>query len=324
MNNTGKRLILISFILALFSSALIFVYLKSLNTPKQSVKKITVLVASETIPGRTLIDKKMIKEIEVSEGTIFNNYIQNSSDIIGKYTKETIIKNEGFQKENLLDKNDDELSLKLDNNQRAVSIFVNGASGVSELLKPKDFVDVLVYLAEKRDGAKVERPDMAKLILQNIEVLAVDKQLEREAKVETDTSKDNSMAGFLITLAVKTGDAEKLVLAENIGNLKLALRPINDNGTSNTKGTICQDLINSSVKSDEKIYNETLIKKNIMSNSKYKYQYYKVKSGDTLKIISNNFYGDESKFPILKDANNIQNENLIRTGEVIKVPMLQK
>ena len=40
-------------------------------------------------------------------------------------------------------------------------------------------------------------------------------------------------------------------------------------------------------------------------------QTYTVKHGDTLKSISREFYGDENKYTIIKEANNIQNENLI-------------
>jgi pilus assembly protein CpaB len=49
-----------------------------------------------------------------------------------------------------------------------------------------------------------------------------------------------------------------------------------------------------------------------------------VQPGDTLKKISTQFYGDESKYNLIKDANNIKDENLILAGEVIKIPILQE
>lgn len=63
MKSTAQKLILISFVLALIAAVTVSLYLQSLKSPNEITKKITVLVAAETIPSRTLIDKKMIKEI---------------------------------------------------------------------------------------------------------------------------------------------------------------------------------------------------------------------------------------------------------------------
>ena len=82
MKNTGKRLIIISFMLAVVSSVAIFLYLKPLKTPNTIAKEKTILVATETILPRTLIEKKMVKEINVPDNAIFENYIVDSTNII--------------------------------------------------------------------------------------------------------------------------------------------------------------------------------------------------------------------------------------------------
>lgn len=316
MKSTGQKLILLSFILAVIAAAVVFWYLRSLSSPKQAAKKV-VLVAAETIPPRTLLDKKMIKEIEVADDTLYAEYLKTSSDIIGKYTKETILKNEGFHKDKLLDKTSDELSIKLDKDHRAVSINATGASGVSDLLKPGDFVDIVVYLAEIKDKDTIIRPDIAKIILQKIEVLAVDKQLARDEKAPAEADKEKSTTSFLVTLSVKTTDIEELFLSENMGNLKLALRPINDDKTTGTDGAVWQELfIEDSNSSNTNSSGST-------DSSDGKYTSYTIKRGDTLRTISLAFYGDKSKYTIIKDANNIKNENIIIVGQVIKVPVLQ-
>lgn len=316
MKNTSQKLIIISFVLALITAILVFQYLQSLKLPKDAVKKTTVLVAKETIAPRTLIDKKMVKEIEVADDSIFTNCIKDKSQIIGKYTKETIYENQGFRSDNLLSENGDELALNLNSDHRAMSINVSGDAGVSDLIKAGDFVDVIVFLAEKKDGEKVIREDTSKIILQNIQVLAVDKQLNRE-----DTSKDNEKVptSFLVTLSVSTSDVEKLVLAESIGSLKLALRPIKSDGTKKTDGTTDKELTvsNSGGKATE-------VKETTNSGNTINYVNYTVKPGDTLKKISTAFYGVKEKYVLIKEANNIKNENLIVTGEVIKIPIENK
>jgi pilus assembly protein CpaB len=333
MKSTAQKLILISFVLALFAAISVFFYLKSLNSVSEINKKTTVLVAADTIPSGTLIDKKMVKEIDVSDNSILGDYINDSSKIIGKYTKQTIYKNEGFNEGKLLDKSGDELSLKIDNNNRAVSINVTGDSGVSDLLKPGDHVDIVVYMAEKKDGAKVVRPDEAKILLQNIELLAVDKQLNRDAKTDDKVSdKEKILTNYLVTLSIPISELEKLVLAQSIGTIKLALRPLNDDNIMKTNGTTVEDIsVNvsgegtTSDKSDEG--NSSSAQSNTTSsesNSNDKYKNYTVQPGDTLKKISSQFYGDENKYTIIKAANNIKDENLILTGEVIKIPILQE
>ncbi|AGF54972.1 hypothetical protein B0P06_000948 [Clostridium saccharoperbutylacetonicum] len=51
------------------------IYLQSLKSPNQIIKDITVLGATETILSGTLIDKKMIKEIQVPNDSILGDYI---------------------------------------------------------------------------------------------------------------------------------------------------------------------------------------------------------------------------------------------------------
>jgi len=316
MKSTGRKLILISFVLALIAAVTVFLYFQSFKSSKGIGKTITVLVAAETIPSSTLIDKKMIKEIQVPDNSIFSDYIRDSSKIIGKYAKETITKNDGFNTDKLLDKDGNELSLKIDSNHRAISISVTGDSGVSDLLKPGDYVDIIAYFAEKKEGTKVIRPDIAEIILQKIKLLAVNKQLNREDKVSDNKSaQEKILTNFLVTLSIPTSDLERLVLAESIGSIKLALRPLKDDSTTQTSETTWEEL---AVNSDNGV-----VSNNNLSNGNEKYNSYTVKLGDTLKSISLQFYGDKSKYTIIKEANNIQDEDLILTGEIIKIPILQ-
>lgn len=332
MKSIGKKLILISFILAILASVSVLGYLQSLKKPqKEANKKITVLVAAETIPARTIITNKMIKQIQVSEDSIFMSYIKDSSMIIGKYAKNDILQNEGFFTDKLVDKNGNELSYKVEDNHRAISINAAGDSGVSDLIKPGDYVDVIVFLAEKKDGTKVLRPDEAKTIIQNVMVLAVDTEINRN-----DKQVDKIPANFFVAVSIPTSEIEKMVLAESMGNIKLVLRPLNKENDSETKGITGDELITSSSVVDkdnapvqnisattgEQVTSNTDSGNNTGSNTPDKYGYYKIKSGDSLRQISMNFYGDVDKYILIKQANNIENENQISVGDVIKIPIL--
>jgi pilus assembly protein CpaB len=312
MNGTGRKLLIISFILALLSAAVVFVYLQSLNKKEEPVRQVTVLVAAETIPARTKIEKKMIKEIQVPESDLTNNCIKSSSELIGKYTKETIFANESFLSGKVSGAKDSDLGFKVDENHRAVSVIATGESGVAFLIKPGDFVDVIVFLPEKKDGQKIVRPDTAKLILQNIKVLAIDTQLVREEE-SPKKEEEKLPTSYFVTLSVPIADVEKLVLAEDIGSLKLALRPLGNDKTQDTDGTVWQDLLSKSGSSGS----------GSNSQSQSKYTKYKVKLGDTLCSISRAFYGIPDYYPLLKRINSIKDENNITPGTIIKIPILK-
>ncbi|WP_291632499.1 Flp pilus assembly protein CpaB [Clostridium sp.] len=325
MKNTGKRLILVSFILAVVSSIFIFVYLQSLKTPDIAVKERTVLVAAETIPPRTIIVKKMVKEIPVPDNEIFKDYIVESSSIIGKYTKDIILKDEGFHKDKLINELDNELSYKIEGNNRGISINVNGSTGVSDLIKQGDFVDIIVYLEEKKDGQKIIREELSRILLQNIKVIAIDKSLNRG-----DAERVVVPTNYLVTLSVPALDIEKLTLAEDTGKLKLILRPLKADSIQETEGANWQDLVLDNSKGIKNLLSEPNTKpvevdKVNSSDSKYdKYVYYIILQGDTLRKISTAFYGDPKKYDLIKQANGIETENLIKTGTSIKIPVLEK
>ncbi len=317
MNHTRQRLLLASLILALLASAAVFIYLRSLERPKEAVKHTTVLVAAETIPARTLIDKSMLTSIEVEEHTIFEDYLKDSSKVIGKYTKETIMKNEGFHKDKLINEGEEELGLKLNSNHRAVSINVSMDAGVARLIKPGDFVDIVLYAAEKSDGTEIIRPDLAKTVLQNIEILAINQQLNRNEKPIEDEA-EKAQSTFLVTLAVQTAELEQLVLAENIGSLKLALRPLKDTSVSEAPVVTWEELM--VIKERGQEAKQDAFETKVESVSKDTFISYIIKKGDTLKQISKQFYGDSKYYKLIQETNNIKNENLITSGQTIKIP----
>jgi hypothetical protein len=76
MKSTEKKLILISLVLAIMAAGAVFTYLHSLKTPRSIVKTVTILVAAETIPPRTLIDKKMKKRFKYQKAQCLMNILK--------------------------------------------------------------------------------------------------------------------------------------------------------------------------------------------------------------------------------------------------------
>ena len=96
--------------------------------------------------------------------------------------------------------------------KRAATVPVDVVSGVSGFINAESSVDVLVTVAQP--GRKNE--SITKVILENVEVLAVDQN--------TDVENDKPMTVQSVTLLVTKEEAEKLHLAVNEGKLSLTLR----------------------------------------------------------------------------------------------------
>ena len=225
----------------------------------------------------------------------------------------------------MINKLDNELSLKIKGNNRAISININGSTGVSDLIKQGDFVDIILFLSEEKDGQKIIRPDLTKILLQNIQVLAIDKALNREG-----TQRVVIPTNYLITLSVPISAAEKLTLAEEIGQLKLVLRPLQPDYIYKTDGATWQKLLLDDLNNMPNLFPEyktkaAEAKKVSLGNYKFeKYVYYTVKQGDTLQKISRAFYGDPKNYLLIKQVNGIEEQNLIKSGTGIKIPVLEK
>lgn len=122
------------------------------------------------------------------------------------------------------------LALLIPAGYRAMTVPVNVQSGVSGFVLPGSRVDVLVSIRPESN-----RDPVAKMILQNVKVLAVDQQMDRE-----DGRPVTSRA---ITLEVDPEEAEKLGLASTEGTLLLALRNMTDNTTNATAGATIARLL---------------------------------------------------------------------------------
>lgn len=104
------------------------------------------------------------------------------------------------------------LSSLLEKGLRAVTIRVDDVRGVAGFILPGDYVDV-VLIAEV--GA-ARRENYSEILLQHVKVLAVD-QLASERQEQPTVAK-------AVTLEVTSEQAQKVLLATNIGKLSLILR----------------------------------------------------------------------------------------------------
>jgi pilus assembly protein CpaB len=239
MDNTNKKIVILAVAMALVTSMLVYVYLSGINNQDPKSKTKVIVVAKEDIPAKVVIRPEMLAQSRVPVDITLPVGMTDINQIVGKMTKERIIKGEPILDERLhLDKKTT-MAYVIPEGKRAVTIGVNEVSEVADFIIPGDHVDIIVTF-EERDkdygNRKVYYDKHTVVVLQNILILGVGQNMEEVKK----TAKDLPTS---ITLAVSLQEAEKLVLADESGTIRLALRPAMDEAYTNTNGLVREELI---------------------------------------------------------------------------------
>jgi pilus assembly protein CpaB len=127
------------------------------------------------------------------------------------------------------------LAAEIPPGRRAMTVEVDRVANVGGVLKPGRFVDVIATFDEGR---------VAKTVIQRVQVMAVYRRQAREVQGEETGGREPD--NMLVTLAVTPVEANRLALADEAGELRLALRPVRDTdweGVLPTGATTLRDLL---------------------------------------------------------------------------------
>jgi pilus assembly protein CpaB len=239
MENINKKIALIAIGAALITSFLIYLYLSGMNSTGNTAKTKLAYVATEDIAAKVVITDKMITQIKVPIDITLPIGVSDKNEIIGKMTKERIVKGEPILIERLFEEKMTTMPYAIPKGMRAMTISVNEISQVSTFMTPGDRVDIIVTYEEKDkelNGRKIFYPKYTKVLMQKVQVLGIGRNMEEVNKREGELPTS-------VTLAVSLLDAEKLILAEESGTVRLVLRPAMDDGIITTPGIIRDDLM---------------------------------------------------------------------------------
>src|SRR5262249_53805375 len=105
-------------------------------------------------------------------------------------------------------------------NSRAISINVDAESGVSGLIWPGDYVDVvLTQVIEKADLAP--HGALSETVLNNVRVIAVDQEIVQGAPANNATA---GKVAHTVSLQLAPEQVKKITVAKNLGKLSLSIR----------------------------------------------------------------------------------------------------
>jgi len=207
---------------------------------KQSEEKVekddealrTIVVANKVITFGERIDASTVREIEWSGEIIpvgsfakIEDLVIGDSDETARFALTNITIGEPILTTKVTDPGQRaKLSTALGSDMKAVSIRVNDVLGVSGFVLPGDRVDIMLY---RREG-------YVDMLLQGVKVLAIDQT--------SDDRKDQPSVVRTVTFEVNTLEAQKLLLASNIGTLALALRNLSSTDFENIERVTLNDL----------------------------------------------------------------------------------
>jgi len=116
---------------------------------------------------------------------------------------------------------------------RAISINVDPESGVSGLIWPGDYVDVV--LTQVNDKADLAHRTMSETVLRNVRIIAIDQEIVEGA------SANNAPAGKVthsVSLQLAPEQVKKIAVAKELGKLSLAIRAAVEQQNTADAGTI--------------------------------------------------------------------------------------
>ncbi len=240
MKSLNKKIFFFAIIVSLITAYLAYDYLNKLQQGSSVMKTKTMLIASQDIMPGEKISKNMITDIEVPEESYSPMGIHNINELTEKVAKEKILKGEIIPHERLLQEGETQLPFLIPDGKRALSLAIDEFSGVADLVKPNDFIDIYITVEEEiidMQDSKIVHPKTSILLLQNIQVMAISKEVMKSEDEREVPAK------YAVTVAVDPSDGEKLVLGEEMGNIKIALRGIGDESIYFTPGVVREDLV---------------------------------------------------------------------------------
>ncbi|MCH7998420.1 MAG: Flp pilus assembly protein CpaB [Chloroflexi bacterium] len=231
---SNRGLILLGLFLGLVSAVLIVVYLSQAGDGgggEISGGEVTpVVVASVDIAAGTRIEEGMVETKDITVNTVLAGVFADTEGVIGQVVRVPLVAGEQVITTKvtatgaaIADGENPPLAFVIPEGKRAVSIQVSNVIGASGLIRPGDYVDVILTMA-------VEQDSIAQTILQNILVLSVDQDVTRalvsegdEAPVIGGDGSEINPEATTVTLAVSPAHGEVLAVAEACATPRLAL-----------------------------------------------------------------------------------------------------
>ena len=228
-----KKIRMIALIAAVVLGFCVYKYMGVLNQPKEDPRT-NVVVALVDIPENTTVTREMVTVQAVLSESVLPNACTDINSVVGMVMNSDMFAGEQVVSSRLVrlgaaDATSDSLAYVVEPGMRAITIYVSTNSGMANMLRPGNWVDIIGFYAIPVEEEEVEEPvdgeeeesepeeiQMTTMLLQNVQILAVDTTL-RKGAADAD--------GYAtVTLHVTPQQAMDIAFTENYWSLRLILR----------------------------------------------------------------------------------------------------
>lgn len=257
----SRRIKIIALILAIGLTIIFYIFIsRSPNNKEDSgLIESLVIVATEDIPPYTEITGEMISQEKIGLEKSMENIVTNKEDVIGKISNSHIFGGEILFSNRLASHEDSSLglSVQIGEGMRAITVAVDMEQGVSDTIRVGNYVDIIYIGETTEENSAAEYFDsivgetrplntqtlypglgncFSVIALQNIKVISLDDIFyKREGNTQVVYNS--------VTLEVTPEEATKIALLPEEGDIRLVLRPMEDNNIrSYPRDTIMKDI----------------------------------------------------------------------------------
>jgi pilus assembly protein CpaB len=223
-----NRMLVLAIIALILSGGVTYLAYKVLQAklqPAEATDK--VVVAAKRIPLGYKITKGDVKLVDWPKSTPLEGSFSDPILVIDRGSMAPLQMNEPILESKLALKGAGAgLMTVIPEGMRALSIQVNSIIGVAGFISPGARVDLILTAVPPKDAHGAKDDEMgAKIVLENLEVLAAGQNLQRDVDGKPQTVQD-------VTLLVTPDQAQRVALAPRDGGIQLALRNPMDNAAS--------------------------------------------------------------------------------------------
>ncbi|CZR10356.1 Flp pilus assembly protein CpaB [Trichococcus ilyis] len=212
---TKKRIWIITGILALLTTGMLYIYLQQVEASAQEnqVEMSEVVVALTDIPAHVKVTEDMLEFKEIPSEAVHADTYTAIADVVGGTTTTGLVAGEQVLTERIVATDEEaELSYRIPESMRAITVATSEVDGVGGYVMAGDKLDILVSYTPS-DGAQVVYTQ-----LQNIEVL------ERGPNAAVTDSSVGTGVPTSLTLLVTPAQAEVIAFANLNGTFYFTLR----------------------------------------------------------------------------------------------------
>jgi len=227
-----RRIIAAAICLGIVTAGLVYIYLS--RQTQQAHAQVQAVAAKRDIVSGTIVDAGMVEIQTFPADALPRAAAVNEESVVGMVVISPIKAGEPISRTQVAPKY--RLSHIVPPFMRAVTVALDPIIGVAGFLKPGDHVDVVATF-------DVNEGTVTKTVLQNVELLATGSEVVAE-EIDPETGKPaKPKQQPNATLAVMPTDAEKLILAESKGKLRLTLRGADDISIVHSRGVTGRSVV---------------------------------------------------------------------------------